>query len=202
MSDANNYKTPAPQQIGIFAVINWILGGLSLLNLIRELSPIKLYGLVAEWTNAYNMVFGKLVRVLFGWAQWEWMTVSPIEGHVIILLVLLLGTLFRMIIAVRRASHKIDGVNSFQSLGLSFGASLTLFFVLFVGGAVALTLPEPLGLIALIAACCLLLAFIVKGFLMNPKEDALWTRRFRVEFIGMFVVVGGVVLANYLFFKP
>ena len=64
----------------LLSVIGWILGALSVMNLIKEFTPLKLAGLVLDWVTAYASFVSKVREVLFGWLDWHWMLISDITA--------------------------------------------------------------------------------------------------------------------------
>lgn len=59
-------------------------GGLSALNLIRDLDPVALRGLVEEWVLAYHDLVGRIAHLGFGWIDWRWVRLTVEEAHLVV----------------------------------------------------------------------------------------------------------------------
>lgn len=61
------------------------MGALSLVNLVRDLSRLQLYGLLKESSDAYSLLVQTITEVAFGWLQWRLLSITTSEGHVLTL---------------------------------------------------------------------------------------------------------------------
>ena len=94
-------KTALRPRFGAASVISWILGALSLLNLIKDLTPLRLYGLLAEWVKAYSLFAETISLYVFGWLKNLGYELTEREAHVLIVCTILVA-------AVVRASGRND----------------------------------------------------------------------------------------------
>ncbi len=72
-----------------------IFGGLSLLNLIVDLSPISLNGKLLEWSKAYDALVESFVRPLFAWIHLYWISISTGEMHLLVIQSILIAGYIR-----------------------------------------------------------------------------------------------------------
>ena len=72
-----------------------VLGGLSLLNLIDDLSPINLNGKLLNLSKAYHEFIKAWISPLFGWIHFSWISISPTETHVIVVQCILITAILR-----------------------------------------------------------------------------------------------------------
>jgi len=88
--DAGYRKPPL-----VFRILGWLLGALSVLNLIRDLTPLELYGLAREWIGAYGQLVSSVGDFAFGWLRWGWVAIDKYEYHVLVLIGLITGAMIR-----------------------------------------------------------------------------------------------------------
>jgi hypothetical protein len=172
------------------SILGWVLGGLSVLNLIHDLSPVKLYGLVKDWAAGYEALVEKIAGVLFGWIDWRWIKIDTNEVHLIVLSILL-GS------ATLRASMQEQikhGQKPFVAfIGALEGALVAV--VLPVVFAVAL-LPGMFGILA--AAAFLVWATYEFGFRnLDADEFVPASKDVRREFVGILAVFALLIAFNY-----
>lgn len=187
MSAADN---PRPKKALAIRLLGWITGGLSVLNLIKDTTPLQLYGLVREWSDAYARLVEKIGAAVFGWINWSWIRIDNSENHVI-LIAIIIGS------SLGRASHFTSIRKGKQdSIFKSTVAGITLIGGLFV--FLMAMIPSPWGVIIGLAFEFLLLLIYIFG----KSDDIVDTKDFRKEIL---VVLAGfviLILANYFIFKP
>ncbi|MEA3032218.1 MAG: hypothetical protein QOH86_234, partial [Sphingomonadales bacterium] len=77
-------KTPFPVQI-----LGWLLASLSLLKLIKDITPIELFGVINRWVEAYASLVEAVFRPLLGWIKFGEIEIEPAEHHAIVLCIIL-----------------------------------------------------------------------------------------------------------------
>jgi hypothetical protein len=117
MSDKERPKTKRD----IFSVMGWILGGLSLLNLVEDLTPLKLLGKLKKWMEAYTQFVETIGNFLFGWIDLWWMSISVQEMHALIIGQVILSAYYRAEVK----TEKERGETLIDAVGVSF---ITCFF--------------------------------------------------------------------------
>ena len=133
-----------------FRILGWIFGGLSLLNLIEELSPLKLLGKIETWVNAYSELVSKINQVLFGWVDWKWISISDTDSHFLVLALILCSAMFKGgFIVLRRQSNTIAESVWFSFLGATIYVFLPILcIVLLVPGVYGVILSSIATLIS------------------------------------------------------
>ena len=80
-------NTPSPQAKpprSKFSIIGWVLGALSLLNLVEDLTPMKIVGKLRIWLEAYSSVIETIRFRVLGWIDFAWLNVDESEAHAIV----------------------------------------------------------------------------------------------------------------------
>lgn len=192
---AHHRNAPSHPLSHVFA---WVTGGLSLLNLIRDLTPIELFGRVSDWVDAYSLLIRKIRFYLFAWLDWRWFNISETEGHVLVLTIL-------FVLAWIRASD----VHNRERLGdahkprdKAFAYLVFAPFMFLPSLIVALALPDYWGT----AVTAIWLSAMAKSFAgpsqEPPREQVTPAQYVRREMLGVIMIAIAVVLVNYLFFRP
>ncbi len=186
---------PARQRITVVNVVSWVMGGLSCLNLIRDLTPLELFGRLREWLDAYASFVRRISVFLFDWIDWRWLSISATEDHVLIVTVLFALAWTRSTVSHYRST----GAGPMEA---RLAPSTFMFmFVLLPVALVAILLPDPFGYF--VGLCYL--AAVVWLFAVRVKEadTALPGRReVRMELYGVLAAFFVLVLLNYVFFRP
>ncbi len=85
-NETGHSPVPAPWTVSkLVNLLVWVTSGLSVLNLLRDLTPLNLYGRFAEWVNAYAKLVAFIAKPLFGWVNWRWMSVDSIDAHIFVI---------------------------------------------------------------------------------------------------------------------
>lgn len=176
-------------------ILGWLTGALSSLNLIEELSPVKIYGNLKKWLDAYTDFVEKIGNFVFGWIHFDWVEVSDLEMHALAITTVL-------ITAYCRADFRLNisqGVDWFESFGMSLLIGMSCFwFILWP----ILLLPSRLGLFG---AIIILLILIYSVYTTKTDNDALRTvpRRKAIfnELIGVAAIFLFLIALNYAVFK-
>ncbi len=162
-------RTPLPLRM-----LGLILGSLSLLSLVRELTFVEIHGLVREGLDGYDRLVERLGAFLFGWIDWRWIRLDDAESHVLVIGLLLGGV-------AGRASYltALDKGRTAPSIRASVGA--TIRGMIGVGGFIAIflfLLPAPAGLwIGLILAVGILLGIVGGWWVEEEYLSATHLRR-------------------------
>lgn len=176
-----------PLHPDIFSFLGWIMGGLSFLNLIRDLAPIKLYGLLAEWVGAYALLVKRLTDFLFGWIDWHWMNVTEAEGHVFILAIILASAGLRAELGLRK--HKLSALRTSTP-------AVALFLSLVI--LPMIVIPGPVGVVA--GALILgILSYLIIG---GRGQSLRAVQAVRREILGVVAIFALIVVVNYTVFVP
>lgn len=164
------------------------MGGLSFLNLIRDLTPLKLYGIVEEWVGAYGLLVKQVTEFLFGWIDWRWMRVTEAEGHWIVLGAILWSAFMR----------GMTGAESGIIMSTHESVLKTIAFILIwvVGPAVLI----PQGYFGP-EVIVMVLGIGVATMIVNTKRTAT-DRQILRELAGIVAVFAVIVVVNYTFFSP
>jgi len=184
----------APRTVSkLVNLFGWVTSGLSVLNLLRNLTPLNLYGRLAEWMHAYAQLVAKIAKPFFGWLHWRWMSVDSIDSHILVITLMFSS-------AVVRASAEVqmkDGETRFRATVGALAATALLVFlpVLFV----LIVLPKPID--AIVGALILATLFAFFGFFFVEQDRAVPPARIvRRELIGVLAVVVLLVAFNYAIF--
>jgi len=79
----------------LWGVGSWFLGGVSLLHIIDQVSPVQLMGKLATWIDAYAELVESLRHFLLGWINWRWVNISDTEAHLIVFGSILITSAYR-----------------------------------------------------------------------------------------------------------
>ncbi len=172
------------------SIFGWVLGGLSALNLIHDLSPVKLYGLVKDWADGYQFLVEKIGNFLFGWIDWRWVTIDKTEMHVVILAILLGSATMR----ASRTAHLQAGVPPAAAfIGAAAAAVLVIVLPVLI---IAALLPSPWGLLG--SAAYLPWAAYEFGFRNEEADEGVPAAKdVQQEFLGVTAVFALLIALNY-----
>jgi hypothetical protein len=176
----------------VLRILGWILGAASLLNLIKDLNLVELYGKIAEWTAAYGLFVSRVGSFLFGWLEWRWFGVDALENHMLVIAALIGG-------AAGRAAYATGIRRGKEDLLAELVGTFLLFFV--CAFFAALFIPSPYSL----WVGSILVLLMAWGNLSKVREGQDAEIDF-AEFRREAVIVGAgfliLILANYLIFRP
>jgi hypothetical protein len=184
MTNASD-KKPLPLTLKL---LGWGMGSLSVLNLIRDTTPIELYGLLKEWADAYRHLVEAIGQFLFGWINWQWIKIDASESHVVLLIIIIGTTGARAKYITEKAR---DGRGKILEM-LLVPVLLTLLF-----SAILLMLPFPYG-----AILGLLLAVYYAIFWGFIGDKYISPGHFRSELIAVLAGFLIILLVNYGLFRP
>jgi len=180
----------------ILRAFGWLIGALSLLNLIDDLSPVILYGRLDRWVKAYSEFVSDVSDFLFGWIDLWWISISETESHLIII-----GMIFLM--TCIRVGLKPETKNMSDSPYIEIAVLVIVYFSSFV--LPALILPGWGGSVGVVLFGYIIISMF---FIKAPKlenEDAELVLQppavYRQELIGVLAVFMIAIVLNYTFFK-
>lgn len=192
-------RAAAASSFGLMArIAGYAFGALSLLELLKYLSPLEIYGDLKIWVDAYSAFVDRANALLFGWMAFLGFRISNAEANLVILALVFASALTR---ARRKAAEAAgDGFSYFVSvLALLLGPMLLALLLFSIPWSVA------------VAGAWL--AFWGGAFLTSagegaepaasdaytPAPDSGAARR---EIYGVLAVLAALVMANYLYFVP
>ena len=172
----------------IFRFVGWILAAHSLLNLIRDLNLIELYGLLREWTTAYGLLVSNLGYFLLGWITWGQFGIDGSETHVVVIAALM-GS------AAGRAGFTTDiahGRAPSYSAHIGMAIGMPIFF-----GLMVLFWPPPGSLIY----CLGMEAFVTLIWAIDRNNAYLSFSEFRKELLIAITGLMMLIILNYSIFR-
>lgn len=186
--------------------IGCLLGSLSLLNLVTELSPIRIIGKLEKWVEAYWHFIATLGDIFFGWIDFGWMSVSTLELHALALVSLLFMAIGRTAARVWAYSDKHldkksvdDPVVAMGFSGGCLGVSAALNFS--VALFLVVVLPSILGIVALGIFTPLTMIGWLTIFSSAFKLGVISTRMFIKDLFGTASVFLVLIAFNYSMFN-
>lgn len=192
MSGEQNTETTtaAPViQIGVSRVFGWVLGALSILNLVEDLNLARIVGFLQQWLDAYSALTRFISEVFFGWIAFGWVSLTQAEANVLII-ASVIGAAFARAYARPQITSKIEAF----ALPAMYTAILVVLLVMLP----ALLLPGRAGLtgagfgLGLILA----LAFLTKrrpGDRIPPATNVVQ------ELVGVVGLAAILIAASYAF---
>lgn len=96
----------------VLNIAGWLMGALSLLQLIDGIEAVTLVGQAKKWLHAYSSLVEKISGFLFGWMQWRWFQISEIEAHLLVLVLLLLVAVGRASLKSGRMRSRVEAIRS------------------------------------------------------------------------------------------
>ncbi|MEM9064953.1 MAG: hypothetical protein AAGB51_05625 [Planctomycetota bacterium] len=174
-------------------MVRWIqsaLGALSVIYIIDEITPAKLYGKLAAWVDSYAALISATSEFLFGWIEWEWFSIHRYEAHAILLLSLSSAAFCRVTYrGARRAGARRD-----IAIGSCVGGILVaLVFPIFVFGFLIWWISIPLILPIMLFTLFFEIEADGRGF---PNASDM-----RRELRPVIIIFAALLVLNYGFFK-
>ncbi len=171
----------------------WVTGGLSLLNLLEDLSPLTLYDKIGEWTNAYSTFVERVAGWLFGWLDFGWVSMDSREAHLFVVTLIVFSAYFR---ADLRDAPKAPSLDAAERFGESIGVTLVMVFVILLPSII---LPLWTGIVGSAIAFLLMLIAILFGA-SDDFQPAPPSSFFR-ELIAVTGVCFVLIAVNYALFS-
>ncbi len=133
---------------GIFTVLGWLMGVVSLINLVSDAGFVQLKSDLLAWQKAYQDFVTRVGNWVFGWVDFRWMEVSPIEIHMVVLTWLVASILSRTYFSL--ALEEFGGLKGYLIELRSYPTILLMMFVFVLPGysftvIFAILLPDPYG---------------------------------------------------------
>lgn len=182
---------PAPKVqangLGPSRIFGWVLGALSVLNLVEDLNLARIAGFVEQWLAAYAAMVRAITGFVFGWISFGWVSLSEPEAHV-----LLVASVFAAAFARAYARPQIVTRLDAFVLPALYSSLMVLILVLLP----ALLLPGSAGLNGAGIGLALILSV---SFLTSrahgeriPPARAVWS-----ELVGVAGVAAILIAASY-----
>lgn len=184
---------PAAKSDGLspLSLVGYLLGGLSFFNIVHDLSPLKLYGSLKSWIEAYTAFIASVNKFLFGWIDLYWFKLSDLEANVLVLAMVLSAAVVRASAAARKAAGMPPKV----------GNSMTGALVVIIAPILLLQLVLP-GWLGLVGGVFWFGVIALWSLSANDKLNQFVppSATVRNELIGVAAVFAVIVAANYLYF--
>src|SRR5687768_9995308 len=103
-------SNPSPRLV--LNIAGWLMGALSLLQLIDGIEAVTLVGQAKKWVHAYSSLVAKISSFLFGWMRWRWFQISELEAHLLVLVLLLLEAIARASLKTGRLRSRVEAIGS------------------------------------------------------------------------------------------
>jgi hypothetical protein len=195
---AKSDRLPLPATRTTSGLVNlfvWTTSALSVLNLLRDLTSINLYGQLAEWVQAYTRLVAAIAGPLFGWMTWRWVGVDSIDAHILVIAMMFCSALARASTEVQMADGDRRGI----AMAAAWSASLLIVFLPVV--ILLSVLPKPVD--AVVGGGVLLFMSAAFGYLFKEQDgDVPPAHIVRRELVGVLAVVVLLIAFNYTIFRP
>ena len=199
MSDSPATEEGKPERKAVsrlspFSLLGWVLGGLSLLNLIEELSPLKILGKLKTWLDAYTSIVDDAGTFLFGWIDFKWIAIDQLEVHVLVIATIVASAYVRAEFSELRS----QGNDPFDAIGGVLGGVIVIMWMIFLP---TLLLPFWFALVG--AAIMASFLFLPLLFHQDEREGSAFqlARSFLRELVGVVAVCLILVALNYTVFR-
>lgn len=184
-----------PPQTSSFNVLGWILGAMSLLNLVQDIGVISVFGKLKAWMSAYSLFVNNAGSLLFGWINYYWFSVTVSEHHALVI-----SWIFAA--AVARAEYRVAYYQCRDVCPwIRLTAKATVLLLIWGVGPLLLViiLPDFLGVII----CALIYLYFAMATMVRVADDIQRAsgqsiRRELVGVVGVFLVL---VALNYSVFR-
>ncbi len=190
----NMGTSPGSARPGVGNLVGWVLGAFSLLYLIDELSPARLYGALERWMDAYAALVARVSDFALGWIDFRWMDISDAESHILILASVLVS-------AYVRAEWRTERFNGQGVISLVFMA--LYFFLVYV--AVFVVAPAVLlpGIFGLVGAVLGVIFIMLVYFVPDSADRGYASRGMIIGELGVVLTFTAlIIIANYWYFRP
>ena len=182
------------RRLSPLSLLGWVMGGLSLLNLIEELSPLKVLGKLKTWLNAYTSIVNDVGTFLFGRIDFGWIAIDELEVHVLVIATILVGAYARADIREERSK----GTSLIDAIGTVFSVATIFMALVFLP---ALLFPSWAGLLGAAIVAGLLFVGLLLGRQKEEVNVMPPARSFLRELIGVVAVFLILVALNYTVFR-
>ncbi|ELE2163711.1 hypothetical protein KW534_08110 [Vibrio fluvialis] len=175
-------------RLSVLNVLLWLGAANSFLSLLSDITPIKLYGLVDDWIQAYSSFISLVTTELFEWVNWQWFEVTHNEVNIMVF-----ASLLAIMVSRAAINKHIELGGKWFLASVVHGAVSFLVLVLPIVIA-SILLPESISIIA----SGLYTVFHMWHFLFRiPDGDKIASSsRIRKEFGAALAVLAGVLIIN------
>lgn len=173
--------------LGPSRIFGWVLGALSVLNLVEDLNLARIVGFVEQWLAAYAAMIRAITGFVFGWISFGWVSLSESEAHMLVV-ASVFAAAFARAYARPQISTKLDAF----VLPAMYSGLMVLILVLIP----ALLLPGDAGVNGAGIGLALILSV---SFLTSraPGERIPPARAVLSELVGVVGVAAILVAASY-----
>ena len=177
---------------GLGTAVGRLLAALGLLSLFDEAEVLKLRGQIEKLITTFSDISAALMRKLFGWIEFRWISVSEIEGHVLFLIIILGGAIMRSSASVMK---KREPEKSY--FGCLAAAFVAFVFVILLPALAAASLVPGIG--GAIGALLWLAIIAYWSCFQNEKDNhnVPASKRVRNDLVWVLAMVTAVVFANF-----
>ncbi len=180
----------------IFSLLGWLFGGLSLLNLIEDLTPLTLLGKLKKWIDGYGLTVERIGDFIFGWISFKWISINHIETHLLVITLVIFSAVFRAEYKIEKMYGQYDSLLDAEILVLAINvAIIPSLFVL----VPALLFPAWFGL----AGAAIGFVFVCIVYVLPKDENTKYAGRESIlqELVGVLIVFMFIVVLNYTVFQ-
>lgn len=78
-----------------FRILGYLAGGLSIINLVRDLEWITLKGALGQWVAEYDKIVSGVVNFLFRWIPVSWIEISDLEAHLLVIIIVMMSSILK-----------------------------------------------------------------------------------------------------------
>lgn len=181
------------------SLLGYVLGGVSLLNLVKEFKLIKLYGLVKDWTDAFSSFILSVRDFLFGWIKISWLQITNFESYLLVILFLLVSSYLRALQTGHLTNSETYGKdlkhNRIDVIVGIFATVLLFYFAIFMLFALlALIIPE---LITIIFFTLIIISTSIWLIFPGKKDNLKAVLLARSNLLGSIIIFLILVAVNY-----
>lgn len=172
---------------GVSRIFGWVLGALSVLNLVEDLNIARIAGFVEQWLEAYAAMIRAVTAFVFGWISFGWVSLTEPEAHILVV-ASVLAAAFARAYARPQVATKLDAF----LLPAMYASLMTTLLVLLP----ALLLPGRAGYVGAGIGLALILSV---SFLTGrtPEEKIPSRRAVASELVGVAGIAAILVAASY-----
>jgi hypothetical protein len=106
----------------LLSVLGWVFGAMSVLNLVNDIGRVAVFGKLKTWLDAYVTFVSLMGNFFFGWIKLGWISVSPEEYHVLIVMGIFCAAYFRAEYPLTRSqgNTKVDAFFTALTISLIY----------------------------------------------------------------------------------
>lgn len=178
----------------LLSILARIAGALGLLQLIQDVTPLKLKGLILEWFSAYSGVVAFVHLHLFSWIKFWILSVTKVETNLLMFCGIVAGGICRS--AISEASTGSTRRNEIAAIVYIYTLTLILLPLMIV-----VSMPQLASVIVIALIFLLHVPFFLDDEI--PRERWLLFPEWRIvvrEISNVFIYAAIVIAVSYAFF--